>query len=86
MRISAICWFLPELRDLLSFVSAFIDGNKRTAIASLAAHLAINGFWLRPDQLETYRFMMGLYESGRFRMAELEVWRRAHTEAALIKN
>ncbi len=49
-----------------------------TAIASMTAHLAINGYWLRADQLDTYRFMMGLYEAGRFRMAELEVWLRAH--------
>ena len=60
----------------------FIDGNKRTAIASMAAHLGMNGFWLQPDQLDTYRFMMELYESKRFRMSELETWLRAQAIAA----
>lgn len=52
----------------------FVDGNKRTAIASMAAHLGINGYWLQPEQLAPYRFMMDLYESGRLRMPELEAW------------
>ncbi len=66
------------LWESLSQNHPFVDGNKRTAIASMAAHLAINGLWLRADQMDTYRFMMGLYETGRFRMGELEVWLRAH--------
>jgi death on curing protein len=57
----------------------FVEGNKRTAIASMAAHLGINGFWVQPEQLEAYRFMMDLYESGRFRTPELEAWLRAQT-------
>lgn len=66
------------LWESLSQNHPFIDGNKRTAIASMAAHLGINNRWLRFDQFEAYRFMMGLYESGRFRMPELEAWLRAH--------
>lgn len=58
------------LWESLSQNHPFIDGNKRTAISSMAAHLGINGIWLRPDPLEAYLFMMELYESGRFRMAE----------------
>ena len=67
--------------ESLSQNHPFLDGNKRTAIASMAAHLGINGLWLRTDQLATYRFMMDLYESGRFRMAELEPWLRARVLA-----
>ena len=69
------------LWESLSQNHPFVDGNKRTAIASMAAHLAINGLWLKPNQLESYRFMMGLYASGRFRMPELDAWLRAHTIA-----
>jgi death-on-curing protein len=65
------------LWESLSQNHPFIDGNKRTAIASMAAHLGMNGFWLRPEQLEAYRFMMDLYATGRFRMPELEAWLRA---------
>lgn len=65
------------LWESLSQNHPFIDGNKRTAIASMASHLGINGYWLKVDQLEAHRFMMELYASGRFRMLELEAWLRA---------
>ena len=48
------------LWESLSQNHPFVDGNKRTAIASMAAHLGINGVWLQPEQLETYSFMMNL--------------------------
>lgn len=66
------------LWESLSQNHPFVDGNKRTAIASMAAHLGINGHWLQPDQLGTYRFMMERYASGHFRMPELERWLRTH--------
>lgn len=67
------------LWESLSQNHPFVDGNKRTAIASVAAFLAINRFQLRFEELEAYRFMMDLYGSGRFRMTELETWLRAHS-------
>ena len=60
------------LWESLSQNHPFVDGNKRTAIASMAAHLGINGYWLQPDELEVYRFVMDLYASGNFRMSNLE--------------
>ena len=66
------------LWESLSQNHPFVDGNKRTAIASMAAHLSINGYWLKADQLEAYRFMIDLYVSGQFRMPRLEAWLRAH--------
>ena len=69
------------LWESLSQNHPFVDGNKRTAIASMAAHLGINGLWLQPEQLEVYGFMMDLYTSGRCRMPELEAWLRAHAVA-----
>jgi len=61
------------LWESLSQNHPFIAGNKRTAIASKAAHLGINGFGLQADELKTYRFLMDLHGSGRFQMSELEV-------------
>jgi len=66
------------LWESLSQNHPFVDGNKRTAIAATAAHLAINGYWLQHEELETYRFIIDLYTSGRFRMPQLEEWLRAH--------
>ena len=66
------------LWESLSQNHPFVDGNKRTAIASMAAHLAINGYWLRVEELEAYRFLTDLYTSRRFRMSELEAWLRTH--------
>ena len=68
------------LWESLSQNHPFIDGNKRTAIASMAAHLALNGYWLRVDPMATYRFMMYLYDSGGFRKPELEAWLRRHAK------
>ena len=70
------------LWESLSQNHPFIDGNKRTAIASMAAHLAINGYRLLMEEREAYRFMIDLYESGRFRMPELQGWLRAHAATA----
>lgn len=67
------------LWESLSQNHPFVDGNKRTAIASMAAFLSINGYWLRLESEEAYAFMVDLYESGRFRFAELEKWLRAHS-------
>lgn len=67
------------LWESLSQNHPFVDGNKRTAIASMAAFLAINGIQLHAEQMATYRFMMGLYASGQFRMPPLEAWLRDHT-------
>jgi len=66
------------LWESLSQNHPFVDGNKRTAIAATAAHLAINGYRLEQDELETYRFMIDLYTSGQFRMPRLEQWLRTH--------
>lgn len=71
------------LWESLSQNHPFIDGNKRTAIASMAAHLFMNGIWLEAEQLETYHFIINLYASGRFRRSELEAWLRAHAVAGM---
>ncbi len=59
----------------------FIDGNKRTAIAVTGAFLRVNGYRLEFDDLETYGFLIQLYETNRFRFDLLEPWLRAHAKS-----
>jgi death on curing protein len=67
------------LLESLSQNQAFIDGNKRTAIAITAAFLCVNGYRLDFEDQEAYTFMMGLYEKGQFRFEKLEPWVRKHS-------
>ena len=39
---------------------AFLDGNKRTAITTALAFLAINGFYAKPNQDELYDAMIAI--------------------------
>jgi death on curing protein len=57
----------------------FVDGNKRVAITVVAAFLKINDFRLEFDDLDAYRFIINLYETGQMRFANLEAWLRDHT-------
>ena len=54
-----------------------MDGNKRVTVT--AAFLKVNGYRLEFDDLDAYYFLIQLYESGRMRFSELEVWLRRHT-------
>ena len=66
------------LWESLSQNHPFIDGNKRVAVTVTAAFLRVNGYRLEFDDTEAYRFLIGLYEEGKFRFAELEAWLRTH--------
>lgn len=57
---------------------AFLDGNKRVALAATYASLKINGFLLVADPVETFGFINDLFVAGRFRFDALETWLRAH--------
>src|SRR3546814_4131541 len=70
------------LWESLSQNHPFVDGNKRTAFAATYTFLAINGTMISADADETWTFMHGLYESGRFRFEELDRWLRANTVRA----
>jgi death on curing protein len=63
------------LWESLSQNHPFIDGNKRVAVTVTAACLKC---LLEFDDLEAFAFLIGLYESGRMRFAELERWLRQH--------
>ena len=70
------------LWESLSQNHAFVDGNKRVAVTVTAAFLRVNGYRLSFDDLEAYRFLIGLYEAGTFRFAELDTWLRGHASLA----
>jgi len=57
------------LWESLSQNHPLVDGNQRVAITVTAAFLRVNGYRLTFDDLEAYSFLIGLYESGRFRYA-----------------
>lgn len=61
------------IRESRSQNHAFVDGNKRVAITVASAFLKANGYQLEFKDSEAYSFLIGLYESGRVRFAELEV-------------
>jgi death-on-curing protein len=67
------------LWESLSQNHTFADGNKRVAVTTRAAFLKVNGYVLVFDDLDAYRFLIGLYETGRMRFAELDAWLREHT-------
>ncbi|MCX6620231.1 MAG: type II toxin-antitoxin system death-on-curing family toxin [Acidobacteria bacterium] len=65
------------LWESLSQNHPFVDGNKRVAVTVTAAFLKMNGYGLDFNDLELYKFLIDLYETGRMRFAELESWLRA---------
>ena len=66
------------LWESLSQNHAFVDGNKRTAFASMYTFLAINGLRLTADAEETYVFVAHLYKASRFGFEKLVPWLRGH--------
>jgi death on curing protein len=44
----------------------------------IAAFLSVNGYKLEFEDAAAFQFMIGLYERGTFRFAELETWLRRH--------
>ncbi|HXE63421.1 MAG TPA: type II toxin-antitoxin system death-on-curing family toxin [Bryobacteraceae bacterium] len=62
----------------------FIDGNKRVAVTITAAFLRVNGYRLNFTDADAYAFLLGLYESGRFRLNELERWLRQYAAATRV--
>lgn len=56
---------------------AFIDGNKRTALACALAFLRLNGIRIRSDQNDLYDLVIGVAE-GRVTKAEVAVFSQQH--------
>lgn len=68
------------LWESLSQNHPFIDGNKRTAFASMYTFLAINGVSLRADSDSAWEFVSARYANGDFRFDKLEAWLRTNAE------
>lgn len=62
------------LMESLSQNHPFIDGNKRVAFVVTDAFLRTNGHYIDVDNETAYAFVIGLYESGSFRFANLVPW------------
>ena len=70
------------LWESLSQNHPFIDGNKRVAVTVTAAFLRVNGYLLEFNDADAFSFLIGLYESGRMRFEELDLWLRQHAKPA----
>jgi death-on-curing protein len=60
---------------------SFADGNKRTAIASAALFLRMNGFRLEAEQKDLVRFSIGV-AVGRVEIDEATKWLKRHSRMA----
>tara|TARA_R110002072_G_scaffold22253_9_gene77861 strand:+ start:753 stop:1130 length:378 start_codon:yes stop_codon:yes gene_type:complete len=68
------------LWESLSQNHPFIDGNKRTALASTLIFLGLNDYTLSADNGTLQAFITGLYDSGEFQFERLEPWLREHAK------
>ncbi len=69
------------LWESLSQNHPFIDGNKRTAVTVAAAFLRANGYRLTFDDQTAFTYLIGLYETGQMKFANLDAWLRQHASA-----
>ena len=68
------------LLESLAMNHPFVDGNKRTALASTDAFLRLNGSFIDCDNDEAHAFFMRLFETNSFRFAELREWLEEHVK------
>ena len=52
----------------------FLDGNKRTAFASVHTFLLVNGYDLKVDSVRAYKFVSGAIAKGEFRFSLILNW------------
>ena len=67
--------------ESLSQNHPFLDGNKRTAFASMYTFLAINNVRLTATSADTVAFLGGLYGGGTFGFETLVPWLRQNIVA-----
>ena len=58
----------------------FIDGNKRVAFAVTHTFLTITGVRITAAANDTFTFISGLLETGRFEFGDLVRWLRENTD------
>lgn len=69
------------LWESLSQNHPFVDGNKRTAFASVYTFLLLNGIELTADSDSAWNFLSKLYTKGEFRYEHLDEWLRENTRS-----
>ena len=69
------------LWESLSQNHPFVDGNKRTAFASVYTFLLLNGVDLTADSGSAWNFLSKLYRKGEFRYERLDEWLRENTRS-----
>jgi death-on-curing protein len=62
------------IMELLANNHPFLDGNKRTAFASVHTFLLVNGYDLKVDSLSAYKFVSGAIAKGEFRFSLILNW------------
>ena len=67
------------LWESLAMNHPFVDGNKRVAVAAMITFLAINGYAIKPDCREIYRFIIENLEGRSFSYDRLAAWLRENT-------
>jgi death-on-curing protein len=67
------------LWESLAMNHPFVDGNKRVAAAGMLTFLAINGYAIKPDSREIYRFIIENLEGRSFSYDRLAAWLREKT-------
>ena len=66
------------LMESLANNHAFVDGNKRIALAAVDVFLRLNGWTIDCDSQEAHAHFMHLFETNSFRYAELASWLEEH--------
>ena len=80
-----LCTKAAALMDSLVYKHAFVDGNKRTAIASAAIFLRQNGWRLRASNSELETFTL-LVARNKPPLNEITAWLEAHSRPLEIDN
>jgi len=68
------------LFESLSQNHPFLDGNKRTAIASAGVFLRLNGYRLNFADIEAYEWLIARYEKNEITKDRVQAWFRNHLE------
>lgn len=69
------------LWESLSQNHPFVDGNKRTAFASMFTFLAVNGVELTADADGTWDFLSKCYQANNITFEVLDAWLRQNVRA-----
>ena len=69
------------LMESLANNHPFIDGNKRVAFFATDIFLRLNQHYIECDSEFAYQFLNGLFETNKFKFANLLPWLRQHIKA-----